>query len=145
MSLNIKNEVLIRAYVVLFGIVLFGVVLFARTLDISYYEGEKWRNMGRELYVKYVPVSAERGNIVSEGGSLLATSLPFFEIGFDPNSSGMTQEAWDQNIDSLAVSLGSFLAPIDTALTDGGWREHLIAKRESGSGVCPNYEKCELS
>ena len=107
MSLNIKNEVLIRVYIVLFGVVLFGVVLFTRTLDISYYEGQKWRDMGRELYVKYVPVSAERGNIVTEDGSLLATSLPFFEIYFDATKA--SDEVFKNGVDQLAVGLMPFI------------------------------------
>jgi len=84
--MDIKNEVLIRVYIVLIGVALFGILLFAQTVRISVVQGEKWRSRGENLYVESKAIEGERGNIISEDGSLLATSLPFFDIRFDPNS-----------------------------------------------------------
>ena len=128
--MNIKNEVLIRVYVVLFLVVLAGLILMVQTVKISVVEGEKWRERGKSLYVEYKPVKAERGNILAEDGSFLATSLPFFEIRFDPNSSGMTPGDFDANVDSLAHCLATY---VDNSYTVGGMRDHLIAERDSGS------------
>ncbi len=129
--MNIKNEVLIRVYVVLFFVVLVGIILLVQTVKISVIEGDKWREKGKSLYVEYKPVEAERGNVLAEDGSLLATSLPFFEIRFDPNSSGMNAEDFDANIDSLSYCLATF---VDNSYTVGGMRERLIAERDAGAG-----------
>lgn len=124
--MDIKNEVLIRVYVVLVGVILFGVLLFAQTINISVRQGEKWRTIGESLYVDSIVIEAERGNILTEDGSLLATSLPFFEIRFDPNSTAMNPEDWNNNIDSLSVMLARY---VNNAYTPGGMREELERAR----------------
>ena len=62
---DIKNEVLYRVYILLFGIIVpAAVFLLYQTIYISYWEGEQWRDKGEQLYVDYKPVEAERGNIM---------------------------------------------------------------------------------
>ncbi len=129
MAVDIRNEVLRRVYLVLFFIVLIAVVVFVKAVKISLTEGDKWREKGQELYVDYKPVAAERGNILTEDGSLLATSLPFFEIRFDLNSTGMKEEDFYNNLDSLAYCLSTF---VDNSFTVGGMREHLLERKEGG-------------
>ncbi|MFT5167088.1 MAG: cell division protein FtsI (penicillin-binding protein 3) [Saprospiraceae bacterium] len=124
--MDIKNEVLIRVYVVLVALVLFGILLFAQTVRISVFQGEKWRERGESLYVERLTVEAERGNIISEDGSLMATSLPFFDIRFDPNSSAMSEEDFYQNVDSLAYCLATY---VNNSRTVGAMREFLVAER----------------
>lgn len=128
--MNIKNEVLIRVYIVLIGIVLIGIILFAQTVRISVIEGDKWRKLGEKLYVVDQPIKAERGNIMTEDGSLLATSLPFFDIRFDPNSTGMAPNDFEANVDSLAHSLALY---VDNTYTVGGMRDYLIEKKAAGA------------
>lgn len=128
--MNIKNEVLIRVYVVLFFVVLTGIILLVQTVKIGVIEGEKWREKGKSLYVEYKPVEAERGNILAEDGSFFATSLPFFEIRFDPNSTGMKPEDFEANIDSLAYCLATF---VDNSYTAGGMKDYLIAEKQAGA------------
>ncbi len=128
--MDIKNEVLIRVYIVLIGVALFGILLFAQTVRISVVQGEKWRTRGENLYVDSIAVEGERGNIISEDGSLLATSLPFFDIRFDPNSKAMSEKDWDDNIDSLAHCLATY---VDNSHTVGGMKERLIEQKENGA------------
>ncbi len=127
--MNIKNEVLIRIYIVLALICIVAVIIFGKAIQISVVDGEKWRARGDSLYVKYLPVNAERGNILSEDGSLLATSLPFFEIRMDLKSTAMSDEVFQQNLDSLAVCLATH---VFTDFTVGGMRGYLEEKRKKG-------------
>lgn len=128
--MTIKNEVLVRVYVVLVLVVLVAVVIFAKAFEIAILDGKDWREKGDELYRRYVPVEAERGNVLTEDGSLLATSLPFFDIAFDPNSSGMKATDWENNIDSLSYCLATF---IDPTYTPGGYKWFLEKKRADSS------------
>lgn len=126
---DIKNEVLYRVYILLFGIIVpAAIFLLYQTIYISYWEGARWRNKGEELYVDYKPVEAERGNIMAEDGSLLATSIPFFDIYMDPNAS--SEEDFNKYVDTLAQCLATF---VDDSYTVGGYREHLINQREVGN------------
>ncbi|MFT6706781.1 MAG: cell division protein FtsI (penicillin-binding protein 3), partial [Flavobacteriales bacterium] len=128
-AVDIRNEVLRRVYLVLFFIVLIAVVVFLKAVKISVTEGDKWREKGKDLYVSLKPVNAERGNILTEDGSLLATSLPFFEIRFDPNSTGMAEKDFYDNLDSLAFCLSTF---VDKTWTVGGWRQRLLEEKDKG-------------
>jgi len=129
MANNVKNEVLIRVYIVLGMLVLFAAAIFYKAILTGVVEGEKWRSKGKNQRVKYVPVDAERGNIMANDGSMLATSLPFFEIRFDPNSTGMREEDFFENLDTLAYCLAMY---VDNSYTIGGMREELLQRRQAG-------------
>lgn len=128
--MDVKNEILVRVYFVLVVIVLLAMGIFAKAVSISAIEGERWRAKGDSLYVKYKTVEAERGNILAEDGSFLATSLPFFEIRFDPNSTAMKEEDFENNIDSLAYCLATY---VDNTYTVGGFYQYLVDQRNAGA------------
>ncbi len=138
-----KNEVLYRVYFLLFGIVIpIAIALVYQTLTIAYIEGEEWRSKGKEWYLATRPVQAERGNILAENGSLLATSIPYFDIYFDPNSTGMTELDFTSNVDSLAHCLANY---VDNSMTPGGWKFHLEERRKSGSRYEPIKRKATFA
>ena len=62
---------------------LFAIAVVVKTGHIQFVEGEKWAAMGERISFDYKRVKATRGNIYSDNGSLLATSLPFYKIAFD--------------------------------------------------------------
>ena len=80
MAFTVKNEVLVRVYGVLAVVVLVALMIAHRTIKISVIEGETWREKGEKLYIKEVPVEAERGNILTEEGNLLATSIQKLQL-----------------------------------------------------------------
>ncbi len=129
--MNIKNEVLYRVYFIFFLMVIpIAILLIYKTAFISYAEGEFWRQKGKATFVEVRNVEADRGNILAANGELLATSIPFFDIYFDPNSSGMSEEDFNENIDSLAWMITHY---VDNSYTPGGYKSFLIEKRKSGS------------
>ena len=141
--MDIKNEVLYRVYILLFGIIVpTALLLCYRTVYISYWEGEMWRDKGKADYIKYRPVEAERGNIMAEDGSLLATSIPFFDIYFDPNSKGMREEDFLENLDTLAQCIAT---TVDQRYTVGGYREHLLREKAAGNSFLLIKKKVSYS
>ncbi|MEM9886335.1 MAG: penicillin-binding protein [Bacteroidota bacterium] len=124
MATIIKNEVLVRVYSVLLLLVAAGLLIFMNAIKINVKEGDQWRRQGKE-YLKEKRVEAERGNILTESGALLATSLPVFDIAFDP--SVISEEEFNTKIDSLSARLAGH---IDLTLTSGGLRDYFIQKRE---------------
>ncbi len=140
-----KNEVLVRVYIVVFAVVLVGVAIFAKAVRISMVEGKFWRDKIENQYFQMRKVEAGRGNILASNGGLLATSLPYFELAFDPNSSGMTDADFDLNIDSLAYCLATY---VDQSFTPEGMRDYLIEMRKAKKQYIPikkeaNYEEYE--
>ena len=128
--MDVKNEVLSRVYITLFALIAFAFFISIRTVNISVFEGERWRAKGDSLYLKYIPVQAERGNIIADNGELLASALPYFEIRFDPNSTGMKPDHFRLEVDSLAYCLANY---VDASKTHAEWRDYLISQRKRGS------------
>ncbi|MEZ4984790.1 MAG: penicillin-binding transpeptidase domain-containing protein [Saprospiraceae bacterium] len=125
--MEVKNEVLYRVYFLLFGILLpaAGILVYS-TLNISVIEGDHWRQVGKDNYVKPVKVLAERGDIYAADGSLLATSVPYFDLYFDPFAS--SHDDFYNNLDTLAYCLATY---VDNSYTVGGFREYLISLRDT--------------
>jgi cell division protein FtsI (penicillin-binding protein 3) len=59
--------------------------------------------------IKEIP--ATRGNILSDSGDLLATSLPFYEIAFDPTV--VDEKVFLENINDLSEKFSTFFKTHD--------------------------------
>lgn len=126
---NVKNEVLVRAYMVLGLVVVAALVIFGRAVNISLIEGDKWRGMGDSLYVDIRPVDAQRGNILAADGSFLATSLPLYELRFDLKSTGMSASDFMHNLDSLSWCIAKY---VKRNYTPEAMKELLLQRRAEG-------------
>jgi cell division protein FtsI (penicillin-binding protein 3) len=125
--LNVKNEVLVRVYLVAAMILLAAFVIFGRLYQISVVDAEIWRAKSDSLYVKWVDVHADRGNILADDGSLLATSLPFFDVHWDAKTEGLNDEIFNSaDVDSLAWLLSKY---VDQQYTPGAYRDWLMQLR----------------
>ncbi|MDZ4715919.1 MAG: penicillin-binding protein [Cytophagales bacterium] len=101
--MNIKKSILVRVRVAFLAVVVFAICVGAKIGHIQFVEGESWRKMGEDITFDYKRVKATRGNIYSDNGSLLATSLPFYKVAFDPTLA--KDEVFADGIDSLAFLL----------------------------------------
>ena len=81
--MEVKRDILWRVYLSFLGILLVGVFIIGRAVYIQQAEGDYWRSKSDSLHQKYVELEAERGTIYSEDGSMLSTSIPFFDIYID--------------------------------------------------------------
>ena len=81
--MNIKRSILLRVRIAFIAVVIFAIAVGARLVDIQFVDGNKWVSYAEEIGLKYRKVEATRGNIYSDNGSLMATSLPFFKVAFD--------------------------------------------------------------
>ena len=126
--LNIKNEVLVRVYLVAGAVLLVAIVIGVKLFTLSVTEAAKWRRKADEQFLRWVDAPSDRGNILADDGSLLATSLPFFDVHFDAKAEGLTDEAFNEAIDSLSYLLATY---IDTKYTPGAYKDFLISLRKA--------------
>jgi cell division protein FtsI (penicillin-binding protein 3) len=84
------------------GVLVMAILIFGKVAQIQWVDGAKWRSMEDSLYVRMVPVESEMGNIMTEDGTILATSTVRFEIRMDLASSGMKAADFHDNLDSLS-------------------------------------------
>jgi cell division protein FtsI (penicillin-binding protein 3) len=105
--MNIKQDILIRIYLVFALICIAGAAVLVKAYQIQTYKGDYWVEMSDSLTTKMFEITAERGNIYSEDESLLATSLPFFDLFVDFGSKAMSDELFENNVDSLAICMAN--------------------------------------
>lgn len=124
--MNIKKSILLRVRVAFLFVLLFAIAVVVKISHIQMVEGEKWVQMGEQISFDYKKVKATRGNIYSDNGSLLATSLPFYKVAFDatlPN-----EKVFSEGVDSLARKLSAYYK--DKPYLD--YKRMLIDARKSG-------------
>ncbi|MEM9928877.1 MAG: penicillin-binding transpeptidase domain-containing protein [Bacteroidota bacterium] len=135
-SVNFKDEVLVRIYAILAVIVIPVALLLAyRTVDIAVIHRADYQKLGEENF-KVRTVAAERGNIYSRNNSLLATSVPYFSLHFDPFIA--PPKVYYDNLDSLAYLLS---VHVNDNFTTGAWRDSLINMRDSINKPPRHYYK----
>lgn len=97
---------MIRVRVAFIGVVIFALCVVAKVGHIQVVEGDKWKRMADDIMFDYKTVKATRGNIYSDNGSLLATSLPFYRVAIDPTHA--SNDLFNKNIDSLSLRLSQY-------------------------------------
>lgn len=105
--MNIKQDILIRIYLVFVFICIAGAAVLVKAYQIQTYKGNYWVAMSDSLTTKLFEINAERGNIYSEDERLLATSLPYFDLFVDFGSKAMSDELFENNVDSLAICMAN--------------------------------------
>ena len=123
-----KDEIIIRTYVVFLVFVLVGFLILGRVIQIGVIEGDKWRSQGDSLYVKHQTIEPERGNILSKDGRLLVTSLPLFDVRMDLMAS--PKDKFVKNLDSLSLCLSRYINP---GMSDRAYRDLLWRERQAGN------------
>jgi len=88
-------------------ITLFLAAIIVKLTDIQFTDGEKYRNLSEHLTLKNDTIFANRGNVFSADGSLLATSMSIYEIRMDAFT--VDAEEFEKNIRSLSVELSKML------------------------------------
>lgn len=82
-----------------------------KLVHIQFLSDKDWKETAEQLDVKLKTLPANRGNVYDENGALLATSLPFYYVAFDPSISSKgpeRKEIFNNGIDSLSVLLSEF-------------------------------------
>lgn len=91
------------AFLVMF---VFALAVVFKIIEIQFVEGSKWERMAQQIGLQYKTVEAVRGNIYSDNGSLLATSLPFYRVALDPVVAD--DQLYQHHIDSLCLLLSQY-------------------------------------
>jgi len=114
--MNIRTDILLRVYVAFGLIVLLAFAVLYKLYTVQFVQGEKWKGMADSLSTRFFNVEAVRGNIYSVDGSLLATSVPEYEIRMDMMAAGIEKdEEFFEKVDSLAAKLSVFFGDKSSA------------------------------
>ena len=103
-----EKNILNRLYFVAGCMFIFALLVVFKLLSIQFVQGNEYRNLAEERTIKNVVIPANRGNVYAADGSLLATSVPKYDIRLDAiTPSSKTFEKYLKPLcDSLAAYHG---------------------------------------
>ncbi len=101
-----NKSIMNRFYFFVVGIFLFAFLLVAKLIFIQTQEGEYYRSLAQQRTVKNFVLAPSRGNIYADDQSLLATTVPQYEIRWD------AKVVSDQRFQAHKKELAKNLAPL---------------------------------
>ena len=104
MAITEKN-IMNRLYLVAGGLLVLAIAVVVKLVDIQMVQGEKYKELALSKTEKMFTIEPNRGNLYSEDGSLLAASVPKYEIRFDAQT--VSQENFENYVGALSDSLGN--------------------------------------
>ena len=102
-----QRHILIRLYLVAGGMFLFGLGVMVKLVDIQTTDGDKYRQLALERTEKLFTIAPNRGNLYSDDGSLLATSVSKYTIRFDAVT--VSDRDFEAGVGALSRSLSGLL------------------------------------
>ena len=105
--MSLERNILKRFYLVTGGMLLLSGCIVFKLTQIQFVEGEHYRALAASNSTKNDTIAANRGNIYANDGSLLATSVPKYDIRFDAKTVG--SEDFTQLMPDLAKALSNKL------------------------------------
>ena len=119
-----SNLINYRTYFVSFALFLFALFIIIKLFNIQWVHGEYYRKLGKKNVIKSFKVKANRGNIYSSDGNLLAVSVPIYNVYFDALSP--TETIFKDNIRALSDSLSDLFGK-----SEDYYNDKLITARNS--------------
>lgn len=105
MAVNEKN-ILNRLYFVAGCMFIFFLLVVYKIVDIQFVHGDEYRDLAEKRTVKNVVIPANRGNVYSADGNLLATSVPKYDIRIDAITP--SNKNFEKYVKPLSDSLSKF-------------------------------------
>lgn len=124
----VRDEIIWRSGIVYFAIALLAAALLVRILILQYVQHGKWSDMSEKFVYKTAEMPASRGDILTNDGRLLASSVPYYTIYMDTRSSGMSGATWSNGINGLSAGLSRLLGERSTS----GWKSVITEARRKG-------------
>ncbi|PQB03679.1 penicillin-binding protein [Aureitalea marina] len=101
------KHIMNRLYFVAGGMFIFALAIVFKLVDIQFLQGDRYRDLARENTMRNYVIEANRGNIYADDGSLLATSVPKYEIRFDAVT--VSQADFNAQLEDLSKALSQML------------------------------------
>ena len=109
-----KKQILNKVYLFTGFMFLFAIAIGYKLVQIEFINGEKYRELAEQGTIKTFEIAANRGNVYTSDGSLLATSVS--------NPISVSDENFENGIKDLSRSLSKMLGK------SSGYYENYIRK-----------------
>lgn len=124
-----RKDILKRVYLVYICCCFLALAILSRVFVIQFSQGDYWKAEAKKFMNKEQYIEAVRGNIFATDGSLLATSLPYYQIGIDPLAN---KNIDDSQFEDSAKGLADGLARILDIHAASEYLKTLLSARARG-------------
>jgi cell division protein FtsI (penicillin-binding protein 3) len=123
-----KDQILARTGVIYGIVAVMALAVFVRIIILQFVQSEKWAGMADKIVFRREVDKAGRGDILSDDGRILASSIPYYTVYMDTRSSGMADTTWANGISGLCRGLSANVG----VNTPEGWKTALTNARKRG-------------
>jgi len=102
-----KKNILNKLYILSGFMFLFALAIIYKIIDIQFVKGDFYRQKAEEGTIRDFEIPANRGNVYTVDGSLLATSVSKFDVYMDPVT--VSSEDLEEGLKGLSESLSRML------------------------------------
>lgn len=110
---DVKRDILWRVYLIYFVVLLIAIAIISRAAYIQFALKDDLMEKAKKQEIRYFPIESLRGNIFARDGSLLASSIPIFEIRMDLSTEVVSDILFTSKIDSLSMLLSQLFSDKD--------------------------------
>jgi cell division protein FtsI (penicillin-binding protein 3) len=136
----VKKDIRFRVYLAFTGICLLGIAIVGKALYTQVSEGAELRKYAKQLHIRHTQLPAERGNIYTEQGQLLCSTIPQFDVHID--FSVIKKDTFKRYVDTLSLCMSTLFKDG----TPAQYKQYLVGNFENGEKYCllkrnlPYYE-----
>ena len=123
-----KDQIIARTGVIYGIVVVMAVAVFLRIIFLQFVQSDKWAAMAEKIVYRRGVDKASRGDILSDDGRILASSIPYYTVYMDTRSSGMADTTWANGINGLSRGLSKYVG----GNSPEGWKNALTNARRRG-------------
>ena len=123
-----KDQIIARTGIIYGIVAVMAIAVFVRIIILQFVQSEKWAGMADKIVFRREVDKAGRGDILSDDGRILASSIPYYTVYMDTRSSGMADTTWANGISGLCRGLSKYVG----GNTPDGWRSALSNARKRG-------------
>lgn len=98
-----EKNILTRLYIVVGFLFLFAIAVLVKLVSIQMVDGDKYRKLAMDRTEKMFTIAPNRGNLYSDDGSLLATSVSRYSIRFDAET--VSNKDFEEHVKPLSDAL----------------------------------------
>ncbi len=102
-----EKSILNRMYFVAACLFIFAIAVGVKLLNIQFVHGDYYKELAEERTIRNFKIPANRGNLYDANGSLLAASVPKYDIRFDAVT--VSDKNFEENIGPLSEKLSKML------------------------------------
>jgi len=123
-----RDEIILKSGIVYLVVVLLAISVIVRILILQFVQRERWETMGESFMFRKDVIVADRGDILTGDGRILASSVPYYTLYMDTRSTGMADSVWANGIDGLSAGMSRIFGDRSAA----AWKSDLTAARKRG-------------